>query len=95
MTPLSPTPCRLPVEVHVQPGEAAVLRGAGAPEPTTPGALPGLQVQAAAQEDLHRGGPPAEGGRVQGHDEEPQAGAEDALHPQVGTHSLTYTHTHT
>lgn len=101
--------CRLAVERHVQPGEAAVLRGAGPAQQAAPGALPRLQVQAPAQEDLHRGGPQAEGGRVQGHDEEPPAGAESDLHTQVlprtlcrtlpRTHSLsknsrTLLHTH-
>lgn len=83
--------CRLAVERHVQPGEAAVLRGAGPAQQAAPGALPRLQVQAPAQEDLHRGGPQAEGGRVQGHDEEPPAGAESDLHTQVLPRTLCRT----
>ena len=71
------------MEGHVQPGEAAVLRRAGEAEPAAPGALPRLQIQTSAKAHLHRGGTPAEGGRVQSHDEEPPAGAESDLHAQV------------
>lgn len=77
--------CRLQVEGHVQPGETAVLRRAGEAEQAASGALPGLQVQTPAQTDLHCGGTEAEGRRVQGHDEEPPAGAESDLHTQVDT----------
>ena len=41
------------MEVHVQPGQAAILRGAGPSEQASPREVPKLQVQAAAQEDLH------------------------------------------
>lgn len=98
LTPAMLHVCRLPVERHVQPGEAAILRGAGPAQQAAPGALPRLQVQAPTQKDLHRGGPQAEGGRVQGHDEEPPAGAESDLHTQVLPstllHSLRHFHTH-
>lgn len=76
--------CRLTVEGHVQPGEAAVLRGAGEAEPTAFGALPRLQIQAPTKTHMHRGGPKTTGGRVQSDDEEPQTGAEINLHAQVG-----------
>lgn len=86
------------MERYDQPGEAAVLRGAGPAQQAAPGALPRLQVQAPTQKDLHRGGPQAEGGRVQGHDEEPPAGAESDLHTQVpprtSLHTLPHSHTH-
>ena len=80
------------MEGHVQPGEAAVLWGAGEAEQAASGALPRLQVQTSAQADLHRGGEEAEGGRVQGHDEEPPAGAESNLHAQVAAdkHAANY-----
>lgn len=79
------------MEVHVQPGEAAILWGAGEAEQAAPGALPRLQVQAPTQTDLHCGGPKAEGGRVQSHDEEPQAGAEGHLHTQVENQPTRFT----
>lgn len=82
--------CRLQVEVHVQPGEAALLWGAGQAEQAASGALPWLQVQTAAQTDLHCGGTKAEGGRVQGHDEEPTAGTESDLHTQVTNNKDRY-----
>lgn len=62
---------RVQVEGHVQPGKAALLWRAGEAESAAPRALPWLQIQTAAQTDLHRGGTEAESGRVQGHDEEP------------------------
>ncbi len=82
---------RLQVEGHVQPGEAALLWRAGEAEQAASGALSRLQVQTPAQTDLHRGGTEAEGGRVQGHDEEPPAGAESDLHAQVETSAGTGT----
>lgn len=74
---------RLQVEGHVQPGEAALLWGTGQVEQAAPGALPWLQIQTPTQADLHCGGTKAESGRVQGHDEEPAAGAASDLHTQV------------
>lgn len=77
------------MEGHVQPGEAALLWRAGEAEPAAPRALPRLQIQTPAQTDLHRGGTEAEGGRVQGHDEEPQTGTESDLLAQVETDART------
>lgn len=77
------------MEVDVQPGEAALLRGAGQAQQAAFGALPRLQVQASTQAHLHRGRTPAESGRVQGHDEESAAGAESHLHTQVQAKPVT------
>lgn len=80
------------MEGHVQPGEAALLRRAGEAEQTAPRALPRLQIQTQAQAHLHCGGTEAEGRRVQGHDEEPPAGAESHLRTQVETNTSDMHH---
>ena len=74
---------RLPLEVHEQPGETALLRGAGQTEQAAPGEVPRLQVQAAAQAHLHRGGQAAAGGRVQGSDEDAAPGCPPELRDPV------------
>lgn len=78
-------PCvpRLEVESHDQPGEAALLRGAGSPQQAASGEIPGLQVQAAAQTHVPGGRQEAAHRRVQGHHEVPQAGDETILQRRV------------
>lgn len=78
-----PSVSRLEVESHDQPGEAALLRGAGSPQQAAPGEIPGLQVQAAAQTHLPGGRQEAAHRRVQGHHEVPQAGDETILQRRV------------
>ncbi|CAL8385612.1 unnamed protein product [Gadus morhua 'NCC'] len=73
----------LPVEGYDQPGEAALLRGAGEAQQAAPGEIPRLQVQAAAQEDLPGGRQEAAHRGVQGHHEEPAAGDEAVLQRRV------------
>ena len=85
--------CRLQMEGHVQPGEAALLWRAGKAEQAAPRALPRLQIQTPAKTHLHCRGTKAEGRRVQSHDEEPQTGAESDLHTQVENYGGQHFHT--
>lgn len=78
--------CRLTLESHDQPGEAAVLWGAGSPQQAASGEVSGLQVQAATQTHLPRGRQEAAHRRVQGHYEVPQTGNETVL--QCGVREL-------
>lgn len=80
--------CRLTLESHDQPGEAAVLRGAGSAQQAAPGKIPRLQVQATAQTHLPGGRQEAAHRRVQGHHEVPQAGNETVL--QCGVSGLAF-----
>lgn len=79
----SVAPLRFPLEVHVQSGEAAVLRRAGPTQSPAPGAIPRLQIQTSPEAHLHRRGQTTAGGRVQSHDEEQTTGAARAVPSEV------------
>ena len=67
------------MESNVQQRQAVLLRGAGPPVQAPHGKVPRLQVQAEAQEDVHRGREEAEDLRVQGPHEAEEGGDEAAL----------------
>lgn len=70
---------RLSLEGHDQPGEAAVLRGAGPLEQDPPGEISQLQVQTPAQENLHHRRQEAAHRRVQADDAVTASGDEAVL----------------
>ncbi|XP_022611921.1 transcription factor SOX-6-like isoform X3 [Seriola dumerili] len=70
---------RLSLESHDQPGETAVLRGAGPSEQDPLGEISQLQVQATAQEDLHHRRQEAAHRRVQADDAVTTSGDEAVL----------------
>lgn len=76
-------PFRFPLEVHVQSGEAAVLRRASQIESAAPGTLPRLQIQTPTKAHLYCRGKTTAGGRVQSHDEEPTTGATSNVPSEV------------
>lgn len=71
--------CRFSLESHDQPGEAAVLRGAGPPEQDTFGKISQLQVQTSAEENLHHRRQEAANRRVQAADAFATSGDETVL----------------
>lgn len=70
---------RLSLESHDEPGEAAILWGAGSSEQDPLGKISQLQVQAPAQEDLHHWRQKAAYRRVQADDAVATSGDEAVL----------------
>lgn len=76
------------MESHDQPGETAILRGAGPLKQDPPGEIPQLQVQASAEENLHHRWKEAAHRRVQAVDEVTASG-DEAVFCRVSTTGST------